>query len=87
MKLSARNVLAGQVKQVIAGAVNSEVKLDLDGGAMVVAIITNSSAERLGLISGARAFAVIKASDVMIGKDIEAARSEITPGRAGGFIV
>ena len=49
MKLSARNILKGVVVQVIKGAVNSEVIIELPGGAQIVSVITNSSAENLGL--------------------------------------
>ena len=66
MKISARNVLKGKVKKIIRGAVNSEVTLDLPGGYEVVSIITNSSVENLGLKEGKEAYAVIKASSVMI---------------------
>jgi molybdopterin-binding protein len=66
MKISARNVLKGKVVKVEKGAVNSEVILELPGGAQVVSIITNSSAESLGLEEGKQAYAVIKASSVMI---------------------
>ena len=65
-KVSARNLLAGTVASVTRGAVNSEVTLDIDGGGQVVAIVTVASVERLGLTPGARATALIKASDVII---------------------
>lgn len=66
MKISARNVLKGRIKQLTAGAVNTEVVLELDGGAQVVSIITKSSAKNLDLEEGKEVYAVIKASDVMI---------------------
>lgn len=66
MKISARNVLKGKVVKVEKGAVNSEVILELPGGVQVVSIITNSSVESLGLQEGNQAFAIIKASNVMI---------------------
>jgi len=69
MKLSARNVLKGKVKKVTPGAVNSEVVLELVGGAEVVAIITKESAEALKLSPGVEAYAVIKASNVMVAVD------------------
>jgi molybdopterin-binding protein len=69
MKLSARNVLKGKVVKVIPGSVNSEVILELPGGAQVVSIITKESAENLGLAVGKTAYAVIKASNVMIAVD------------------
>jgi molybdopterin-binding protein len=69
MRLSARNVLKGKVLKVVKGAVNSEVTLELPGGAQVVSIITNSSVENLRLEEGKEAFAVIKASNVMVAVD------------------
>jgi molybdate transport system regulatory protein len=71
MKISARNQLAGQVAKVTKGAVNAEVDLVLNGGETVVAIITNSSVDNLGLAAGKNAYAIIKASEVMIGKGLE----------------
>jgi molybdopterin-binding protein len=69
MKLSARNQLKGTVVKVTPGAVNSEVILELPGGQQVVSIITKTSAENLGLAAGKSAYAVIKASNVMIAVD------------------
>jgi len=69
MKVSARNVLKGKVKQVKPGAVNTEVIVELVGGAEVVSIITKESAESLGLQAGKEVYAVIKASNVMIAVD------------------
>ena len=69
MKLSARNILAGTVKAVTAGAVDSEVVLELAPGIEIVSVITKTSAERLGLKPGVKAYAVIKASSVLIGAD------------------
>jgi len=69
MKLSARNVVKGTVKSVTHGAVNSEVVLELQGGATLVAIITKHSAEDLKLAAGSEAYAVIKASNVIIAVD------------------
>jgi molybdopterin-binding protein len=66
MDISARNTLKGKVKHVAPGAVNTEVTVELPGGAEVVSIITKASAERLGLAVGKEVYAVIKASDVMI---------------------
>ncbi len=67
MKLSARNILKGKVKRIKPGAVNTEVVIELPGGAEVVSIITKESADRLGLAAGKEAYAVVKASNVMIG--------------------
>lgn len=69
MRLSARNVIKGKVVKVVKGAVNSEVLLELPGGTQVVSIITNSSVETLGLVEGKEAYAVIKASNVMVAVD------------------
>ena len=69
MRLSARNVLKGTVVSVNHGAVNSEVILQLPGGAQLVSIITRQSAEDLKLQPGAEAYAVVKASNVMIAVD------------------
>jgi molybdopterin-binding protein len=69
MKLSARNVLKGKIKSVKVGAVNSEIVLELTSGVEVVSIITKESAEKLGLAVGKQAYAVIKASNVMIAVD------------------
>jgi molybdopterin-binding protein len=69
MKLSARNILKGKVAQVKPGVVNTEIILELPGGVQIVSIITKESAENLGLMVGKSAYAVIKASKVMIGVD------------------
>jgi molybdopterin-binding protein len=69
MKLSARNVLKGKVLKVVKGAVNSEVTLELPGGLQIVSIITNGSVENLGLKEGKEAYAVVKASNVMVAVD------------------
>jgi molybdopterin-binding protein len=69
MKLSARNVLNGQVVKIVKGAVNSEVTLELPGGIQIVSIITNQSVKSLGLKKNVNAYAVIKASNVMIAVD------------------
>jgi molybdopterin-binding protein len=69
MKVSARNTLKGKVKKVTAGAVNSEVVVELPGGTEVVSIITKASADALGLKEGKEVYAIIKASSVMIGID------------------
>jgi len=69
MRISARNVLKGTVKRVVPGAVNSEVTLELAGGQQIVSVITKASVEQLGLAEGKPAYAVIKASNVMLGVD------------------
>ena len=67
MKISARNMLKGKVKQIRPGAVNTEVVIALPGGSEIVSIITKESADKLGLAVGKEAYAIIKATNVMIG--------------------
>jgi molybdopterin-binding protein len=69
MQLSARNVLKGKVKKVTEGAVNNEIIVEVAGGVEMVSIITKSSSERLGLTAGKDVYAIVKASNVMIGTD------------------
>jgi molybdopterin-binding protein len=69
MKLSARNILRGTVVAVTRGATTAHVRLELPGGAIVTASITNEAVDELGLASGQAASAVIKSSDVMIAVD------------------
>lgn len=69
MKISARNQLKGKVVKVQKGAVNAIVVLDLGGGNRVTSSITNAAVEELGLQEGMDAYALIKASNVMIGVD------------------
>jgi molybdopterin-binding protein len=69
MKLSARNVIKCRIKQIKHGAVNSEIILEITAPAEIVSIITKASAEQLGLSVGKEVYAVIKASNVMVGID------------------
>jgi len=66
-KLSARNILAGKVVEIHAGAVNSEVGIQLPGGTMLVASITRESVLALDLKQGDAVSAIVKASHVMVG--------------------
>ncbi len=68
MRLSARNQLAGRVTAVRLGAVMAEVTIDI-GGHTLVAAITRDSAEALGLREGDRVTAVIKSTEIIVGKD------------------
>ena len=68
MKISARNKLKGTVVEVTKGATTSHVRIDV-GGSVVTASITNQAVEELKLAKGQQAYAVIKASDVMIAVD------------------
>lgn len=69
MRISARNMLKGKVKQINSGAVNSEVIIETTGGEVIVAVITKSSVKSLGLKKGQDVYAVIKASNVMVAVD------------------
>lgn len=66
-RLSARNCLEGNVTRVIEGAVNSEVIIQLPGGAEVCSVITREAVDELGLKPGVSATAVIKASHIVLG--------------------
>ena len=68
MRLSARNQIPGTVVEVHLGAVNSTVKVDIGGGNIVTAAITNDAAHELALGEGDLVTVVINSSDVMIGK-------------------
>ena len=69
MKLSARNVLKGMVKSIDIGAVNTEVIIEIAPGIEVVSIITKKSCKNLDLAVGREAYAVVKASNVMVAVD------------------
>ena len=69
MKLSARNVIKGKVKSLEVGAVNVEVSVEIAPGIEMTSIITKKSAEKLGLAVGKEAYAVVKASNVMLATD------------------
>ena len=66
LRISARNRLYGTVREVVPGAVNSEVKLELPGGRILTAIITREALTELGFVPGQRACALIKASHVIL---------------------
>jgi molybdopterin-binding protein len=68
MKISARNRLKGTVTQVTKGATTSHVKIDI-GGAVITASITNEAIDEVKLAKGQTAYAIIKASDVMVAVD------------------
>lgn len=69
MKISARNQLKGTVAKITPGPVNAEVILTLEGGQQIAAVITNQSMGSLGLAVGKVAYAIVKASTVIIGVD------------------
>jgi molybdopterin-binding protein len=69
MKISARNAFPGRITEVKLGPVSAEVTVNVAPGINIVSVISASSAQSLGLAIGKPAFAVIKASSVMIGVD------------------
>jgi molybdopterin-binding protein len=69
MKISARNRLKGKVVGITKGATTAHVRIDIGNGSIVTSSITNEAVDELGLTVGADAYAVIKASDVMVAVD------------------
>jgi molybdopterin-binding protein len=69
MNISARNVLKGKIVKITTGAVNTEVIIQVDGGNQIVSMISQESAKKLGLEKGKEAYAIIKASNVIIATD------------------
>jgi len=69
MKISARNQLKGKIKSISEGSVNTEVVIELAPGVEITSIITKSSAQNLELKVGKEVYAVVKASNVMLGVD------------------
>ena len=69
MKISARNTIKGKVVEVVEGAVNGIVKIDIGNGTIITSSITNNAIKELGLEEGKEAYAVIKASNVMVAVD------------------
>ena len=68
MRLSARNQIPGKIVQVRKGQTTSHVQIDVGHGVIITASITNEAVDELALKPGDQAVAVIKASDVMVGK-------------------
>jgi len=98
MRTSARNQLAGTVSGYKAGAVNDEIELTLPGGARIVAVVTRESTEALGLKPGAAAFALVRASSVIVATDLGGAKlstrnqlpgsvTAVTPGAVNAEVV
>ena len=69
MKISARNRLKGKVVEVTKGTTTAHVRIDVGNGIVVTASITNEAVDELGLAVGSDAYAVVKASDVMVATD------------------
>jgi molybdate transport system regulatory protein len=74
MKVSARNTFSGSVTNIIKGAVNAEVTITLKGGVLLTAVVTNGAIDNLGLKVSSEAYAIIKASSVIIGTDLHDAK-------------
>lgn len=70
MKTSARNQFVGKVVAVHAGAVNDEVEIEISGGQRIIAVVTRESTQNLGLAPGREAFALVKASSVVLAVDL-----------------
>lgn len=98
VRTSARNQLTGTVSGYKAGAVNDEVELTLSGGARIVAVVTRTSTEQLALKLGATAFALIKASSVLLATGLDGVRlsarnqipgtvTAVTPGAVNAEVV
>lgn len=68
MKLSARNILPGKVVEVTKGATTARVKIDVGGGAIITSSITNEAVDDLEIKVGDKVSAIIKSSDVIVGK-------------------
>lgn len=68
MKLSARNQFEGQVFEVKRGQTTAHIRIDIGGGTIVTSSITNEAVDELKLKTGDKVTAIIKASDVMVGK-------------------
>jgi molybdopterin-binding protein len=69
MKLSARNQLKGTIAEITEGAVNGIVVIDIGNGNKISATISMKSIKELGLVVGSEAYAIIKATSVIVGVD------------------
>ncbi|MDR9759828.1 molybdopterin-binding protein [Rhizobium redzepovicii] len=69
MKISARNRLKGKIIEGTKGATTAHVRIDIGNGVIVTSSITNEAVDELGLTVGGNAYAVVKASDVMVAVD------------------
>jgi molybdopterin-binding protein len=67
MKISARNQIPGKVVEVTKGATTAHVKINIAGGTIITASITNEAVDKLQLKTGSAATVIIKASDGMVG--------------------
>lgn len=69
MKISARNMLKGTVESVDAGLIMASVKIKIESPDVITAIITKEAAENLGIKEGDKVAAIVKATEVMVGKE------------------
>lgn len=69
MKISARNRLKGTITEIVKGATTAHVRIDIGNGIVVTSSITNEAVDELELKVGGEAYAVVKASDVMVAVD------------------
>jgi molybdopterin-binding protein len=69
MRISARNQIKGKIVEITKGATTAHVRLDIGNGVILTSSITNTAVDDLGLKVGGAAFAVVKASDVMVAVD------------------
>jgi molybdopterin-binding protein len=69
MKISARNQIPGTLKMIKKGPVSTEVVISIAGGNEIVSSITTHSAEKMNLREGSKVYAIVKASEVMVGID------------------
>lgn len=74
MRISARNIFCGAITSITRSSVNAEVTLSLKGDVRLTSVITSDAAEKLGLETGMDACAIVKASSVMIGADLQDGR-------------
>jgi molybdate transport system regulatory protein len=74
MNISARNIFRGTVSSIVRGAVNAEVTVSLGDGTSIVSIVTIGAVDRLALKEGMPASAIIKASSIIVGTNVQDAR-------------
>ena len=69
MRISARNMLEGKIENVELGAVMASIKIKVESPGLITALITKESAENLGLKKGDKATAIIKSTEIIVGKE------------------
>jgi len=89
MKISARNVFSGTIEKITKGAVNAEVILLINGGTRITSIITNGAVDNLGLKENMNAYAIIKSSSIIVGRELHEAKlsaRNVIPGKISKLI-